>query len=68
MGEAKAKLKLPPDLHSPVTEGGWETWGSWVLPLTVSSTGLASDLDRGLQQLLSLEDKVFICNIKASKQ
>lgn len=37
-------------------------------PDTVGSTGLASDLERALQQLLSLKDKVFICNIKASKQ
>ena len=68
MGEAKAKLTLPPELHSPAAERGWEIWGSCVLPITVSSTGLASDLERALRQFVSLKDKVFICNIKASKQ
>jgi len=66
MGEAK--FTLPPAPCSPAAEGGWETWGScvWVLPRTVSGTGLASGPERALQQFLPL--KVFICNIKASKQ
>lgn len=62
--KAKAKLTLPPQPHCPEAEWGWELWGSQALPVTVSSTALATDLERALQQFLSLKDKLFIYNIK----
>lgn len=63
-GDKKTKLTLPPHPHSPEGEWGWEVWGSQALSITVSSTGLATDLERALQQFLSLKDKLFIYNIK----
>lgn len=60
--KAKAKLTLRPYPHFPEVGWGWEVWGSQALPVTVSSTGL--DLERALQQFLSLKDKLFIYNIK----
>lgn len=66
-GDKKAKagkLTLPPHPHSPEPEWGGKVWGSQALPVAVSSTGLATDLERALQQFLSLKDKLFIYKIK----
>lgn len=70
MGEAKAKVPLAPDPHSPAAERGREVWAAG-FSLSLWQHRLSSDLERALQQFLSLKDKVFICticNINTSKQ